>query len=308
MSVPLPAVEQLSARVWRVLGLNPGKFTLQGTNTYLVGTGDQRLLIDTGEANKAEYTSLLGTTLHKLQARVSQIVLTHWHHDHLGGLPDVLNKVCAGGSPRVYKFLLERSADEGLHYPLRGEGNMMTVSMPAEIERQITYLKDGDVLTTEGATLRVIATPGHTKDHLSLWLDEEKAVFTGDCVLGEGSAVFEELSSYMTSLEKLLALCPQTLYPGHGPVLKDGQRAIKQYITHRNAREKQVTDYLECCTEPVTSYQMVQHIYKDVDQILWLGAENNVRLHLEKLLKEGRVVRVAGDTDGEYVWKLQSKI
>lgn len=112
MSVVLPSFEKLSVRVCRVLGLNPGKFTLQGTNTYLVGTGNRyawqavaqlaiiigarRLLLDAGESNNREYTTLLAETLSGMQVRISQIVITHWHHDHLGGLPDVLREVCQG--------------------------------------------------------------------------------------------------------------------------------------------------------------------------------------------------------------------
>lgn len=263
-----------------------------------------RLLIDAGEANKEEYTSLLASVLQKLQARVSHIVITHWHHDHLGGLPNVLATVCSDQTPTVSKISME---DCNMQYPLRGEGNVPPATLPAHVKRDMTYVWDGDVLTVEGATLRVIATPGHTKDHLSLWFEEENSVFTGDCILGEGSAVFEDLASYMNSLEKLLTLKPDMLYPGHGPVVKDGKAKIQEYIAHRNAREKQVVDCLENSAVPVSAYQIVARIYKDVDEVLWIGAENNVRLHLDKLLKEGKVVQM-GEADGKYLWRLCSKI
>ena len=89
--------------------------------------------------------------------------------------------------PVVYKIALNQTlGDRPLHYPLRGEGGQVT--FPASCDG-MTFLCDRELVEVEGASLRVVTTPGHTKDHLSLWLEEESAVFTADCILGEGSAV-----------------------------------------------------------------------------------------------------------------------
>lgn len=136
-----------------------GKFST-GTNTYLVGRGQRRILIDTGEG-KPVWTSLLRTVLQEENATVHQALITHWHKDHVNGISDLL-KICPQAT--VYK----NQPDEEGH----------------------SDIEDGQVFRVEGATLRAHYTPGHAYDHMVFVLEEEDAIFTADSQLLRFSLVF----------------------------------------------------------------------------------------------------------------------
>jgi len=269
MSAIIPKVTKLSPLVTRVLGCNPRPMTLQGTNTYLVGAGKRRILLDAGEPNVPEYIENLHKTLIKESCEVSDILVTHWHPDHMGGVPDVLRIV--DNQPKVHKML-------------RLDGPETDIGSVDLVE-----VVDGQQFDIEGCTLRVVFTPGHSTDHFSLHLQEENVLFCGDCILGEGTTTFEDLHSYMASLEKILALAPSKLYPAHGPVILDPLPKIRFYIEHRLEREAQILSTLQKSNSPLTPMQLVKSIYKDTPEVLHKKAADNVGHHLSKLRKDGKV-------------------
>ena len=265
----LPDFDVWSARVSTVLGQNPGPFTGPGTNTYLVGTGKRPILLDTGIGLDV-YDPLLerGLSETKGATELQEIALTHVHQDHIGGVPNVKRRF---GELQVSKHAWpEKDAD--YDFPL-------------------TYIDDDARIETDGATLRAIHTPGHAKDHLCYYLEEEKALFTGDLVLGAGTTVVPEegggLIDYMASLRKLLDLNLAVIYPAHGPAIREPYKKLNAYIAHRELREQQVLDALNAGLTRIPD--MVERIYTDVPKFLYKAAGNSVQSHLNKLKAEGVV-------------------
>ncbi len=265
----MPDFDIWSERVATVLGQNPGPFTGPGTNTYLVGTGKRPILLDTGVGLDA-YDPLLEKGLSETKGanELQEIVLTHVHQDHIGGVPNVKKRF---GELTVSKHIWPEK-DQAYDFPL-------------------TYIEDGAQVETDGVTLRAIHTPGHVKDHLCYYLEEEKALFTGDLVLGAGTTVVPEegggLIQYMASLRKLLDLDLAVIYPAHGPAIRDPYKKLNQYIAHRELREQQVLDALNAGLTEIPA--MVNRIYTDVPEFLHAAAGNSVQSHLNKLKAEGMV-------------------
>jgi ribonuclease/clavin/mitogillin len=231
----------------------------KGTNTYVVGQGAKRLLIDTGEG-KPEWIASIKSVLENEKITIDKVILTHWHHDHIQGVPD----------------LLEHSPSTKVHKKDPHDG-WIDVS-------------DGQKFETEGATLRAFHCPGHTTDHMAFVLEDEAAMFTADNVLGQGTAVFEDLAAYMKSLDEMSKQFKGRAYPGHGPVIEDGPAKILEYIKHRKQREKQVLDVLaQGRDDGWTSMDIVKVIYKDYPENLWEPAERGILQILDKLQKEGKV-------------------
>ncbi|XP_034946966.1 beta-lactamase-like protein 2 homolog [Chelonus insularis] len=274
---PLPLISKLSKQVIRILGCNPGVMTLQGTNTYLVGTGERRILIDSGDEDTApQYIQALQNVLKDENATVEHLIITHWHHDHIGGVKAVeqLIQSSSGEIPTIWKLPLPGNKDKNI------------------FQNNWKKLIDDQVINVVGAEIIVKYTPGHTEDHACLMFNQESndnILFSGDCILGETTAVFENLSDYMASLKKILLLKPKTIYPGHGPVVEDPVIRITHYINHRNQREMQILETLTDHPTGLSVTDIVKIIYKNTPENLWPAASINISHHLQKLLKEQKV-------------------
>lgn len=187
------------------------------------------------------------------------------------------------------------------------------------------YLADGQEIVADGAKVKVVHTPGHTTDHCILFMNETEAVFSGDCILGEGTAVFEDLYEYMKSLEQILSIKPTVIYPGHGNIIKvsdlgllrcltrkrnlivfrsqDPVPKIQYYIDHRNKREQQIMAVFSSHPDTWQSdMDLVEIIYAETPRNLWPAAASNVNQHLSKLKREKRIVDRT--EDDRVLWKL----
>jgi ribonuclease/clavin/mitogillin len=285
--------------------------------------------LDTGEGIP-EYIPLLQTALDKDHegATISKVICSHWHHDHVGGVQDVLSFLAARNI-RLHDPLV--NVEKNVHSapaPALAPGVFKYLSLEHDDpETRFQAIKDQDEIRIDDqTTLVTLHTPGHTSDHCSFYLKEENTLFTADCVLGQGTAVFEDLSAYIKSLERQLTVGGPSpsykIYPGHGPVIEDGPAKIREYIKHRLDREKQILTVLQTPTNNAspppsnvspssaaasntgtkTAMEIVAVIYEAYPVSLHAAAEHQVLLHLKKLEREGKVHRSSAEEISDAAW------
>ncbi|KOT41978.1 beta-lactamase [Streptomyces caelestis] len=256
-----------TARAVNVLAPNPSAMTLDGTNTWILSEPDSDLavVVDPGPLDDGHLRHVVGTA-ERTGKRVALTLLTHGHPDHAEGAARFAE--LTGTKVRALDPAL-RLGDEGL--------------------------AAGDVVTVGGLELRVVPAPGHTADSLCFHLPADRAVLTGDTVLGRGTTVVAHpdgrLGDYLDTLRRLRSLTVDdgvhTVLPGHGPVLEDAQGAVEFYLAHRAHRLAQVETAVEDGHR--TPSEVVAHVYADVDRSLWPAAELSVRAQLEYLREHGLI-------------------
>ena len=265
--------------VRRLLAHNPSPFTFTGTGTFVVGNGTVAV-IDPGPADPAHIAALLAGLAGE---SVSHIVITHTHLDHSPAAPAVqaaTGAVIVGCAPLVL-------SDDGP----RADAGFDASYAPDRV------MHDGDSVTGPDWSLTAVATPGHTSNHLCFALAAEKALFTGDHVMGWSTTVVAppdgDMAAYMTSLRKLLDRDDAIYHPTHGEAVADPQRFVRGLITHRKQRETQILKLLD--EAPQTIAAMVAAMYRQVDPRLHPAAGRSVLAHLIDLRTRGMVADAASE-------------
>ncbi|HZS14204.1 MAG TPA: MBL fold metallo-hydrolase [Candidatus Dormibacteraeota bacterium] len=252
-------------RVSVVLAPNPGIMTGAGTNTYLVGDGDALACIDPGPEDDA-HLAAIEEVVRSVHGRVDTVLLTHSHPDHRP----------------LARRLAERSGATLRAFDPRDDGAQR--------------LQDGDAVHAGGVTLRAVHTPGHAGDHLCFHDEAAGELFTGDHILSGMTTVINppdgDMTDYMRSLQRVLALRPRLIHPGHGRTIENGVEVIEEYIAHRLEREAQVEEAVRRRGAAVAPIDVVPEIYAAYPEALHAAAARSVQAHLDKLVREGRARRV----------------
>ncbi|MBM7518081.1 MBL fold metallo-hydrolase [Nocardioides nitrophenolicus] len=254
-----------------VLAPNPGIMTLDGTNTWVLrepGSG-RSIVVDPGPLHDDHLAAVA-----EVAGEVAAVVVTHHHLDHTEAA---------------------RSFAERMGCGVRG--------LDPEQCWRADPLTDGEVLSVGGLDVEVLTTPGHTTDSISLLVEADGALLTGDMVLGRGTTVIVhpdgDLGSYFDSIARMRALVTEgrvsSLWPAHGPVLPDAAGVLDHYVVHRRERLAQVESALgrlglspnglpaDVAEHPTLPREVVEVVYADVDESLWGAAEWSVRAQLAYL-------------------------
>jgi glyoxylase-like metal-dependent hydrolase (beta-lactamase superfamily II) len=276
--VPYGELRRLSPMVSRLLARNPSPFTFRGTGVYFVGDENARdvAVIDPGPLIPEHLDALKRAVAGK---NVTHILVTHTHSDHSPAAQPL--KEWTGA--KTYAF--------GPHGAGRDEGGPKVEEGGDWMFVPDLAVRDGDVIAGDGFTFDCIYTPGHTSNHMCYGLREEKALFTGDHVMGWSTTVVAppdgDMAQYMASLRKLLARDDRILYPTHGGPVDDPKPFLQAYIDHRLEREAQILDCLRKGVDTIP--EIVARLYADVDKRLHVPAARSVLAHLIQLEQEGRV-------------------
>ena len=277
----------VSPNIRRVVANNPSPFTLYGTGTYILGHGNVAV-VDPGPADPAHIEALLAATRGET---ITHLLVTHTHADHSPG--------CA---------LLRESCDAPTYgYGPHGAGKLeegVVVEEGGDMDFDPdVQVRDGQMIEGDGWSVECVYTPGHTSNHICYQLREERALFSGDHVMGWSTSIVSppdgDMQNYMASLELLLERDDALYWPTHGPAITAPKPHVEAFIAHRVEREEQIRACLEDGVPRIR--EMVPTMYADLPEFMYPAAARSVFAAMVYLVQRGEVTcRGEIAVDAEY--------
>lgn len=266
--------DEISPLIRRVVAENPSAFTFKGTGTYIIGHGEVAV-IDPGPMIEAHVEAIMRALEGET---VSHILITHTHSDHSPAAKPLKARTGA----KTYGY--------GPHAGGAGEEDGDMEFVP-DVE-----IRHGDIIKGKGWTVECVHTPGHTSNHICFALKEEKALFTGDHVMGWSTSIVSppdgNMHDYMKSLRLLLARDDEVYWPTHGPAIREPKPFVRAFIAHREEREASIVEQIKAGRTHIKD--MVPVIYAAVDARLYPAAARSVYAHVLGMIEDGRIA-----VDGE---------
>ena len=290
---------EVAPLIRRVIAKNPSKFTYHGTGSYIIGRGDVAV-IDPGPILDSHREALMAALEGE---RVRAILVTHCHSDHsplaawlreYSGAPTV-----AFGPHAINTDWVEDDTPEEPDDDEKAAAAAAEAAGEAKVEESLDLAFDPDVRVADddvaavgtGWTVRAIHTPGHTSNHMCYWLDEQRALFTGDHIMGWSTTVITppdgNMRDYFASLQRVQHLDPAVLWPTHGAPVTDGKPFVSAFVQHRLDREAGVLAAVRAGTTMIP--EIVKQLYVGVNTKLYKAAGRSVLAHLIKLVEDGLV-------------------
>lgn len=268
-------VEAIAPGIRRVVAENPGPFTLHGTGTYIIGEGNVAV-IDPGPADSAHIDALLKGLAGET---ITHVLVTHTHMDHSPG--------CA--------LLREHTDAPTYAYGPHGAGKLesgVQVEEGGDMEFDPDVkVRDGDIIEGDGWSVECVYTPGHTSNHICFQYREQKALFTGDHVMGWSTSIISppdgDMGDYLQSLDKLLTRDDAIYWPTHGPSIEAPKSFVEKFIEHRQEREDQIT---ECLKRGLNTIEiMVPDMYDGLPEFMYPAAARSVLAAMEHMANKGDI-------------------
>jgi len=265
-------VDEVSPLIRRVIANNPGPFTYLGTGTYIIGHGEVAV-VDPGPDMADHLKAILAAIAGE---RVTHILITHHHSDH----SPLARPLAEATGSVIYGCAVATKPVEGA---IKLEAGYHDFTPDISV-------CGGAIIEGAGWTVEAIPTPGHTSNHICYALKQENSLFSGDHIMGWSTTVITppdgDMGDYLASLELIKARNFDTLWPTHGPPVREVTPFIEAYVEHRRERERQILDQLSAGETKIKS--MVPKIYAAVDSRLWPAAAHSVLAQMIELVRTGR--------------------